>query len=159
MARLDPLIRLRRHTVDEKRRALAELLRQAEVLAAHKDKILLTLARERVLADGVGDPTIIADYARFAMAAREDIAALEGEAARLESRLVMAQEEVRAAFAELKKVEITARERKKRTEKEQNAKESAELDAIGIENFRRQCAAEVAENAFSNPDQLNKITE
>jgi len=48
-----------------------------------------------------------------------------------------AQENVRAAFADMKRVEIVHERRQKEEQKEIDDKESRELDAIGIEGFRR----------------------
>ena len=44
---------------------------------------------------------------------------------------------MRRAFAELKKIEITQERREDEEEKAINKKESAELDEIAIEGFRR----------------------
>jgi hypothetical protein len=44
---------------------------------------------------------------------------------------------MRAAFAEMKKIEIVQRTRQEKEEAELNRKEAQELDEIGIEVFRR----------------------
>lgn len=55
----------------------------------------------------------------------------------MENRIAAAQEDMRNAFAEMKKVEITQRGRKEREQSEEQQKEDNELDEIAIENYRR----------------------
>ena len=52
-------------------------------------------------------------------------------------RIEVARDDMRRAFAELKKIEITQERREDEEEKAINKKESAELDEIAIEGFRR----------------------
>ena len=51
MANLNPLIRVRKHTVEQKQKALADLYRQAEELISQKKKLLDQLAVERQKVD------------------------------------------------------------------------------------------------------------
>lgn len=149
MARLDPLIKVQRHVVDEKRRALATLLREVEGLQAKKDQMLMNLAREAALAEATGDPRMISDYNRFAHASRVQMAALDVAMGKLQVRVAIAQEDIRAAFADLKKTEITDRERKTRAQREVVRKEIAEFDAIGVEGFRRHAESMAEEEKVS----------
>ncbi|PZO88741.1 MAG: hypothetical protein DI626_01115 [Micavibrio aeruginosavorus] len=59
------------------------------------------------------------------------------EKVKLETRINVAQDDVREAFANLKRIEIVQRERDATEKKEQADKESREMDEIGIEGFRR----------------------
>jgi nicotinate-nucleotide pyrophosphorylase len=62
---------------------------------------------------------------------------MDGAIAKINARIERAQDEIRAAFADLKKVEITQKNREDREEAEQNRKETIMLDEIGLETFRR----------------------
>jgi flagellar FliJ protein len=59
------------------------------------------------------------------------------EKRKVEERIVIAQDDVRNAFAEMKRIEIVQREREKADKKKQDAKEVMEMDDIAIEGFTR----------------------
>lgn len=137
MADLEALIRLRRHTVEEKQKVLADIFRQIEVLEQRKKELLERLAKERKALDENHNIETVAYYGRFEGVIRKDVDRLDSEVAQLEIRLEPAQEEVRQAFAEMKRVEIVHERRKAEEAQELKNKESLELDEIGIEGFRR----------------------
>jgi hypothetical protein len=62
---------------------------------------------------------------------------LNVEKKKLEMRIVVAQDDVREAFANMKRIEIVQREREREEQKEQDRKETRELDEIGLDGFRR----------------------
>jgi flagellar FliJ protein len=138
MARLEPLIKLRKQQVDDKQRLLAELYRQQDILQKQRDQVVMEMSREQALIEA--DPTNL-EARKFFGAYREGVqrklAALEVAEKKLETRVVIIRDEVRNAFAELKKIEITDRERKKQVRDQAEAKESNELDDIALEIFRR----------------------
>ena len=76
-------------------------------------------------------------YGRFEGVIRDNIEKLDGELAALEQQLQAAQEEVRLAFAEQKRVEIVNERRQEEEAQDLKNKESRELDDIGIDGFRR----------------------
>ena len=138
MARLDPLIKLRKKTVDDKQRVLAELYRQYEAVQAQKDQFLMDLAREQALIEA--DVTALdarSWFGPYADGVKAKVALCDSHLSRLDTRIIVARDEVRAAFADMKKIEIIDRERDKRDKKQADDKESREMDAIGIELFRR----------------------
>lgn len=137
MARLEPLIRYRKHSVDEKRRALANLYREADTLQRYKDELLMQLAREQALAESSENFETQAYFGRFAQRVREQVDAVDGAMAKLNVRIALAQDDVRDAFAEMKKIEITDRERKKRDAKAVEDKERKELDEIALSGYAR----------------------
>jgi len=137
MADLDPLIRYRKHGVEEKQRALARLYEELEKLAHNKAALERQIEDETALAKEMGTVDALRDLDLFRKATKKRIAALGLAIEKMEVRIVAAQEDMREAFSDMKKVEITARERKKREKKDQNRKESRELDEIGIEQHRR----------------------
>ena len=103
MADLDPLIRLRKHAVDEKQRVVAQLYREAENLEKQKKVVENQMAEEKRLAEEMNRPEAIAFYTRYAEGARKKIAALQASIKKMEGRIEAAQEEMRVAFAEMKK--------------------------------------------------------
>lgn len=138
MADLEPLIRLRKHAVDEKQRAVAQLYREAENLEKQKKVVEDQMAHEKRLAEEMNRPEAIAFYTRYAEGARKKIAALQISIKKMEGRIEAAQEDMRAAFAEMKKIQITQTRREKREAKAVQKKEDAQMDDIAIEQYRRQ---------------------
>ncbi len=138
MADLEPLIRLRKHAVDEKQRAVAQLYREAETLEKQKKVVQDQMAHEKRLAEEMNRPEAIAFYTRYAEGARKKIAALQMSIKKMEGRIEAAQEDMRVAFAEMKKIQITQARREKREAKAVQKKEDAQMDEIAIEQYRRQ---------------------
>jgi flagellar export protein FliJ len=137
MADLEALIRLRRHKVEEKQKVLAEIYRQVETFENRKKELLDRLNRERKALDGDISLEARAYYGRFEGVIRKDVDRLNGEIKKLEIRLQIAQEEVRNAFADMKRVEIVHERRQEEEKQKIKNKESRELDEIGLEGFRR----------------------
>lgn len=137
MADLDPLIRVRKHAVEEKQRLLAGLYRQAEELEKQKKAIAQQIEKEKQLSREMGTIEASAFLGLFIEGAKKKIRAIEKDIRQMETRIAIAQEDMRGAFAEMKKVEITQRSRKNREKADKNRKESQELDEIAIEQFRR----------------------
>lgn len=137
MADLENLVRLRRHTVEEKQKILGEILREVEKLEAQKADYMERLKTERAAFEE--NPMIETRdfYGLFEGVIRTNIERVNGEIAKLETRLQLAQEAVRAAFADMKRVEIVHKRRQAEERAEIDQKESIELDEIGLEVFRR----------------------
>lgn len=142
MADLQALIRLRKHAVDEKQRAVAQLYREAELLEKQKKVVEDQMAHEKRLAEEMNRPEAISFYTRYAEGARKKIAALQMSIKKMEGRIEAAQEDMRVAFAEMKKIQITQTRREKREAKVQQKKEDAQMDEIAIEQYRRQTLEE-----------------
>jgi flagellar protein FliJ len=83
------------------------------------------------------DPRMLAWFGSYAQAVREKIKALAQGMARLETRIQIAREDMREAFADFKKIEITQGRRDKAEEAELEKKESRDLDESGLETHRR----------------------
>ncbi|MCI5060776.1 MAG: flagellar FliJ family protein [Alphaproteobacteria bacterium] len=137
MADLDSLIRLKRHNVEEKQKVLADLFRQIERFEAKKEELLARLQKEREALEENLSLETREYYGRFEGVIRTDIERIDAEVAKLETRLTIAQDEMRDAFADMKRVEIVHRRRQEEEASEIKNKESGELDEIGIEGFRR----------------------
>ncbi|MBI2234895.1 MAG: flagellar FliJ family protein [Micavibrio aeruginosavorus] len=135
MADLLSLIRLRKHRVEEKQKVLSALYREAEMFQLKKQQMEDQLERERETAKINADAA--AYYGLYAENMRKKIGKVDEAIQRLNKRIEAAQEDVRAAFAEQKKVEIIQRNRDEEEEKERADKETQMLDEIAIEGFRR----------------------
>lgn len=137
MADLQALIRLRKHTVDQKQKFLAGLYRQVESLQ-HKQKDLEEgLVKERELLETQDMLEALSYYGRYASGVKVQIELIQKDIKQLEKRIEIARGDLRDAFSEMKKVEITARRREEEQAKERQLKEDRELDEIALEGYRR----------------------
>lgn len=137
MANLKSLIKLRRHNVDEKQKVLAELYRQVEIIEQNKNILIERLREERAVLDKNGTLEMYAYFGRFSLNIHRSLERMNEEKQKIEVRIQIAQDDVREAFANMKRIEIVQTERDKAEKKEQEDKEVRELDEIGIEVFRR----------------------
>lgn len=136
MADLSGLIRVRKHAVEQKQKVVAELYRIAEDLQNQKNGLLSGLkVEEEKLKDM--DVEMLSYFGPYSKAVNERVEEIDKKNVTLEKRIQLAQEDMRAAYAELKKVEITQERREAEDKKEIKKKESIELDEIAIEGFRR----------------------
>lgn len=136
MADLKPLIRVRRHGVEQRQKVLSDLYRKAEQLAQEKKNLLDRLDEEQKhLAEM--DVSMLSYFGPYSDAVHERVGEIDKAAKTLEARIEIAREDVRRAYAELKKIEITQERREQEEERALNKKEAMELDEIAIEGFRR----------------------
>ena len=137
MANLLSLIKLRRHNIDEKQKVLAELYRQIELIEQSKSSLIDRLRNERNVLEEHGTLEMYAYFGRFSQNIQRMIERLNLEKQKLEVRIQIAQDDVREAFANMKRIEIVQQEREKAEKKEQDDKETREMDEIGLDGFRR----------------------
>lgn len=137
MARLTSLIRLRRHGVEEKQKLLADLYRHVERFEIRKKQFEAELIKERLALDIHAPPEMLAYFGRYSQIIKRDLTRIETEIRKLDARVRKAQDDIRDAFADLKRIEIVQQNRDTAEKKEQEARESADLDEIGIEGHRR----------------------
>jgi len=126
----ETLIRLKKFQVDERRRKVAQI----EGMIAEFERMAGDLEREiRTEQDraGIHDPGHFAypTYAKAAMQRREN---LQRSADDLRAQLEAATAALAEAFEEMKKVELLDERDQMRDREEANAREQAELDAIGM---------------------------
>lgn len=137
MADLKSLIKLRRHNVEEKQRVLASLYREVEEIERGKNMLIERLRNERQVLEEHGTLEMYAYFGRFSQNIQRMLARLNAEKQKLETRILIAQDDVREAFANMKRIEIVDRERAKADRKKASDKEAREMDEIGIDGFRR----------------------
>ncbi len=135
MTAYSSLLRLNKWKVDEKSRALSQLL--AEV-ARIEDAIAALLAEveeeKRVASESLEAGALFATYVSLA---HERRCKLEDMKARLEQKISRARDELRAAMGEAKKFEIAERNAEARARAARKAKDDAALDEAALEGFRR----------------------
>ncbi len=137
MANLLSLIKLRKHSVDEKQKTLANLYSLADDIENKKEILIERLREERAILSKDSPLEMLGYFGRFSQNVQRVLEKLNIEKKKIEDRIVVAQDDVRAAFADMKRVEIVQKEREKAEKKKQDAKESREMDDIGIDTFRR----------------------
>ena len=130
----ETLIRLKKFQVDEKRRKVAQI----ETMIAEFDRMANDLEREiRVEQDraGIHDPAHFAypTYAKAAIQRRENLTRSADE---LRIQLEDARGLLAEAYDELKKVELLDERDQARERAEENAREQADLDSIGLMRAR-----------------------
>lgn len=135
MADLSVLIRLHKHELDEKRRALAELYAVLAALERQRRDLERAFQAEKDAIAVTGDIHFtFADYAKAVSAKKAEIELAEAD---LLKKVEQAKESMMETFAELKKYEISQEERERLEAEERAFKEAQTMDAIGLEGFRR----------------------
>lgn len=135
MAKLHSLIRYSRHTLDEKRRVLAELTEQLEQLKAHRQKMLDELEHEKNLA--AVDIECARNFPQYLKKVMSMVADFDNWIAEKAREVQAATHVVQEAYLEVKKLEIT-QERRDQQEADRIKKiEGDTLDEIGLQSFRR----------------------
>lgn len=131
----DTLLRLKRFQVDEKRRHVAQI----EMMVADFHRMASDLEREIAQEQersGITDITHYAypTYAKAAMTRRDNLIRSADE---LKGQLDAARDDLAEAFEELKKLELLDERDAARERTEENAREQAEMDAIGLRGRAR----------------------
>jgi flagellar export protein FliJ len=130
----ETLIRLKKFQVDEKRRRVAQI----EGMIADFERMSVDLEHEIATEQaraGIDDPTHFAypTYAKSAIQRRENLTRSADE---LRIQLEDAKSSLAEAFEELKKVELLDERDQARERAEENAREQADLNSIGLMRAR-----------------------
>lgn len=142
MADLDPLIRVRKHAVEQKQKFLAELYRQAEELQDQKQSMLDTLAEERKKVDEMGVEAL-GYFGHYSDAVNNRVDDIDEAMVKLNNRIEIARDDMARAYEDLKKVEITQERRAAEEEKELKKKEGDLMDEIALDGYRRKMQEDV----------------
>jgi flagellar export protein FliJ len=130
----ETLIRLKRFQVEEKRRRVAQI----ESMIADFQRMSVDLEREIEIEQeraGINDPAHFA-YPTYAKAAIQRRQNLTRSADELRVQVEDAKMSLAEAFEELKKVELLDERDQARERAEDNAREQADLDSIGLMRSR-----------------------
>jgi flagellar FliJ protein len=133
---LHSLIRLRKWDVDEKQRALAQLLRQEESVLERQDALEAEVRAEMAFTSALpGDQRrTLPAYLKRCDEFRQRLVTLLDEVRR---QMATAQAELAEAYRRLKTFEVTQEKRDEAAEKEEARLEQIELNEIGLELHRR----------------------
>ena len=133
---LDTLIRLHEWQVDEARRKLGDLLRLIGDFEDQAAALEIELKEEQRIAAGAPEQAefLYGAYAHGVIERREGLAAA---IAKTEEEAAVVQDEVREAYRELKKYEITRDNRQRREAEEMARLDQAELDEVALQTFRQ----------------------
>ncbi|MGQ0527403.1 MAG: hypothetical protein ACT4OY_05150 [Alphaproteobacteria bacterium] len=142
MADLNPLIRVRKHALEQKQKFLAELYRQAEELTGQKITLENQLDAERILLKALDQVEMLSYFGAYSEAVKGRIDDIIQDMQRLDKRIEMAREDVRESFANLKKIEITQERREDEEQKVLDKKESDMFNDIGMDGHRRKKESE-----------------
>ena len=137
MANLKPLIRVRKHAIEQKQKYLAGLYRESEDLERQKQKLIEEFAHERRTIQEMG-ADMLSFFGAYSKAVDKRREELESAIARLESRIVIAQDDLRQTYADLRRIEIVQEKRDREQAQRLEKKEAQELDEIGLTRFMAQ---------------------
>lgn len=135
MAGLKSLIRLRKHELDEKRRAVTSLLAMLDNLQREEKRLLDELEAEKKQAEG--DMDSLSAFPGYNKRVQAKIKITRLEQTKVMAAVDRAQADLQDAFKEFKTFEITEENRAKRAAAAEKKTEDALMDDIGIEGFRR----------------------
>lgn len=135
MRGVDGLIRLWKWRLDERRRVVVDL----EILRTGIERQMIKLDEELERERKVATQHYEASYGftAYRKSNRERHANLDVSREEVIDRIRAAQEEVNAAFRELKKYELVLENWERRERQKQERREQAEMDEAGLAGFRR----------------------
>ena len=138
---LHNLIRLRKWDVDEKRRALAAMLRHEEAVVERQNALEAEIKAEMAFAAAA--PVELRGTVPGYIARCEEMRARLAEALReVQVRVAYAQDELAEAYRRSKTLEVTQANRDKEEALEEARREELDLNEIGLNLFRRRAAME-----------------
>ena len=135
MKGLGGLTRLHRWQLDEKRRTLAGIEQFRDDLQRQLQRLDAEIAAEQHAASGNLDAAFT--FGNYAQTAIERRATIARSLADVEAQITAMRDQVAEAFQELKKYEILQENRGRRAQAEQNRRQTAEQDEMGLQGFRR----------------------
>jgi flagellar FliJ protein len=132
MANLDPLIKLRKFKLEDMQKSLAVLYREAESIETRKQNYLMVLEHERSALETSNDVMSLTLFNNYADRIKKVVEELNDDLSIVNARIDVAREEMREAFAEMKKIEIVRDNRKAEERAVRDKKESDTLDEVGV---------------------------
>jgi flagellar export protein FliJ len=137
MANLDPLIRLNKFQLEEKQRILSKLYDDVNTLEIQKSAIMDGVESEKDAIDNLQDITMMQAFMGYIQRTKVEINLINDQISSIEIKITRAVDEMREAFGELKKIEITRDRRLADIAKENTKREDALFSEIAIEMHRR----------------------
>ena len=138
MRTLSTLIKMHKHQLDEKRRALTDLENLRADLVAQLEKLDADLAREQEIAKQVECGAFA--YAGFHQGYIQRRDKLTVSLAELETRIAVAHQDVSEAYQDVKRHEIALASRQRRQREEEERRTQNTLDEVSLDMHRRRSA-------------------
>ena len=138
MKDLQRLIRLHKATLDEKRAQLSMLERKRAEILAMIETLDRSHAAERQLAEQSLDAALA--YPRYAEGVRHRRKAMALGLAATEREIAVARDAVLAAFAELKRFEVTLERKREQMRREAIRRDQTKQNELGLVMYRRRDA-------------------
>ena len=138
MRTLSTLIKMHKHQLDEKRRALTDLENLRADLVAQMEKLGADLAREQEIAKQVECGAFA--YAGFHQGYIQRRDKLTASLAELETRIAVAHQDVSEAYQDVKRHEIARASRQRRQREEEERRTQNTLDEVSLDMHRRRSA-------------------
>jgi flagellar export protein FliJ len=135
MKTLDTLIRLHKRTLDELRRNMAALENQKAQLRQAIQVLQKEMEKEIALAGE--QPEMANFFGEFAKRIKNRQEVIYQEIAAIDAKISNLNNEIFAAFTELKKYEIARENAKLKAKAEENRKETLMLDEIAAQQFQK----------------------
>jgi flagellar export protein FliJ len=135
MSVLRRLVRYHRHRLDEKRRELRILEDRAAAVERAIESLDSNVAAEQVVARRSSE--VIGAYGVFARAALDRRAALLGDLSAANSAVEGARDALLAAFAEVKRYEISLKNQENAEKEALDRRQQGEIDESALNLFRR----------------------
>ena len=132
---LHAIIKLQKWEVDEKRRALGEMMRYEEAILTELKRLEEELKKEQKIASE--SPIAALTYGAYAKKHISNREEAEKALEEIQKRIKDMQDIIAEEFQKLKTYEIVQQNRDKREEEERNRKEQITLDEIGMTLHRR----------------------
>jgi flagellar export protein FliJ len=138
---LHNLIRLRKWDIDEKRRALATLLRHEEAVIERQHALEAEISSEIAFASTA--PVELRGTLSGYLARSDEMRGRLVQALKeVQARVAHAQDELAEAYRRSKTLEVTQANRDKAEALEDGRREEIELNEVGLNLFRRRALAE-----------------
>jgi len=138
MANLDSLIRLNKFKLEEKQRALAKLYHDVQALEIQKSAMLDSIESEKSAIDiNTHDVLLMQGFLGYLQKTKQEIEQVNNKISSLEKKITRSIDEMREAFGELKKIEITRDRRLDDIAKDNKKREDALFAEIALEMYRR----------------------
>ncbi len=139
MADLEPLLRYRKYQLDEKQKFLAGLYTLADALLAKRIEILDSIEAEK---DALRSPEFegymaVSGFGHFLQGAKIKLKGVQNEESKLDTRIRIAQNDMRESFSDFKKIEITHERRLDEERKALQKREDALFEEIGLQIFSK----------------------
>ena len=138
MRTLSTLIKMHRHALDEKRRALTDLENLRADLVGQREKLEADLVREQEVAKQTESGAFA--YAGFHQGYIQRRDRLMVSLAELETRIAAAQQEVSDAYQDVKRHEIALASRQRKQREEEDRRTQNVLDEVSLDMHRRRMA-------------------